>query len=165
MRLANDLLRSLKRIFDYGVTSHYLSYSPASAFRSQDAGGKALSRERALSFKEAAIKNAPHFAKENEIAVRLLLLLGVRKMELLAASWDEFDLDAGEWNIPALRSRNERAVRVPLSATAVELFQARRIPARRRASGLGAVRLARRRKTAGAPTYGLPNKPPATCGR
>ena len=128
MRLANDLLRSLKRIFGYGVTRHYLSYNPASAFRSQDAGGKELSRERALSLEEiglllAAMKDAPHFAQENEMAVRLLLLLGVRKMELLAATWDEFDLDAGVWNIPALRSKNERAVRVPLHTAAVELFQ------------------------------------------
>jgi integrase len=126
-RLANDLLRSLKRIFDYGVTRHYLAYNPASAFRSQDAGGKEASRERALSLEEigrlfAAMEAAPHFAKENAMAVRLLLLLGVRKMELLAAAWDEFDLGAGAWNIPALRSKNERAVRVPLSAAAVELF-------------------------------------------
>ncbi|CAG1023111.1 Prophage integrase IntA [Methylococcales bacterium] len=126
-RLANDLLRWLKRIFNYGIVRHYLAFNPASAFRSQDAGGMEKARERALSLEEIgklfeAMKTAPHFAEENAIAVRLLLLLGVRKMELLGARWEEFNLPSGMWNIPALRSKNEMAVRVPLPPSAVALL-------------------------------------------
>lgn len=132
-RLANDILRWLKRIFNYGIVRHYLAYNPASAFRSQDAGGKEKARERALSLEEIgglfeAIKETPHLAEENAIAVRLLLLLGVRKMELLGAKWEEFDLGAGVWNLPAFRSKTETALRIPLAPSAVELF--RRLQAR-----------------------------------
>ena len=39
-------------------------------------------------------------------AVRLLLLTGARRGELLAAKWADFDLDAGVWTKPAApRSR------------------------------------------------------------
>lgn len=127
--LANDLLRSLKRIFDFGVTRHYLLHNPAAAFHAQDAGGQAVARERALSLDEIAvllgkIKSARNFAPENALAVRLLLLLGVRKMELLGAKWEEFDLDAGVWNLPAARSKTASATRLPLSGAAVEHFRA-----------------------------------------
>lgn len=55
--------------------------------------------------------------------MRLLLSLGVRKMELLGAKWAEFDLGAGVWNLPALRSKNALAVRIPLPPAAVERLQ------------------------------------------
>lgn len=41
------------------------------------------------------------FTRQNVQAVRLLLALGVRKMDLLAAPWVEFDLAAAVWHLPA----------------------------------------------------------------
>jgi integrase len=52
-------------------------------------------------------------------AIRLLLLTGCRKSELLGATWDEFDLDAGVWVKPAARVKANREHRLPLSPQAV----------------------------------------------
>ena len=127
-RLANDVLGWLKRIFDYAVVRHFVAHNPAAAFRAGDAGGKAVARERALGLDEvaallAAMGEARRFAPENGMAVRLLLLLGVRKMELLGARWEEFDLDAGVWTLPAARSKTAAAIRIPLCPSAVSLLR------------------------------------------
>ena len=127
-RLANDLLRWMKRIFDFGVTRHYLEHNPASAFTTADAGGEEKSRERNLSLNELArlleaMKGTETFSRENALAVRLLLVLGVRKMELLAAPWVEFDLDSALWRLPASRAKTASDIRIPLPAVAVEMLR------------------------------------------
>lgn len=126
--MANDALRLLVRLFDYGIKRHYLETNPASAFDAGDAGGKEKRRERALSLDEiatlfAAMKNAKGFTPQNDLTIRLLLLLGVRKMELSAARWAEFDLDAGIWKLPAGRTKSGADVSIPLPSLAVGLLQ------------------------------------------
>jgi integrase len=128
LRTANDVLRWLKRIFDFGVTRHYLETNPAAAFGVKDAGGSEKARERALSLAEIAtlfeaIVASPGFTRPNELAVRLLLALGVRKMELLAAPWTEFDLDAAVWHLPAKRTKTEQDIRIPLPPVAVAMLR------------------------------------------
>lgn len=76
--------------------------NPAAEFDISDAGGTPVSRNRYLSDSEvrnlfSAMAASPSFTRSNELAVRLLLALCVRKMELLAAQWDAFDLDNGLW--------------------------------------------------------------------
>lgn len=57
-------------------------------------------------------------------SIRLLLLTAVRPGELRAARWDEFDLDAGLWSIPAERTKMRRPHRVPLPVQAVAILRA-----------------------------------------
>jgi len=64
------------------------------------------------------------------IALRLLLLLGVRSGELLRATWEEVDLEAAVWTVPVahqkLTRRQEEKAHpwiVPLPPLAVELFK------------------------------------------
>lgn len=54
--------------------------------------------------------------------VRLLLLTGARKGEVLNATWDQFDLGAGVWVKPSAHTKAKREHRVPLSAPAVDLL-------------------------------------------
>lgn len=61
--------------------------------------------------------------RQTAIAVRLLILTAVRKHELLHARKSEFDLAAGEWNVPAGRMKMRRAHWVPLSHQAVNLLR------------------------------------------
>jgi integrase len=56
-------------------------------------------------------------------ALRLLALLFPRPGELRMADWDEFDLDAAVWTIPALRTKMRREHRKPLSRQAVAILQ------------------------------------------
>ncbi len=58
-----------------------------------------------------------------KLAAKLLLLTFTRKRELVAATWDEIDLDGAEWTIPAERMKMQKPHIVPLSRQAVEYFK------------------------------------------
>jgi integrase len=62
-------------------------------------------------------------------ALRLLLLTAVRPNELCAARWDEFDLEAGCWYMPAGRMKMREPHTVMLSRQAVELLRAHKATA------------------------------------
>ena len=53
----------------------------------------------------------------------MLLLLAVRKEELIAAQWKEFDLDNAVWNLPEERTKTSAAIDIPLPAAAVETLR------------------------------------------
>jgi integrase len=55
-------------------------------------------------------------------AVRLLLLTGARRGELLAARWADVDLEAGVWVKPAASTKQAALHRVPLSEAACRLL-------------------------------------------
>lgn len=56
------------------------------------------------------------------MATKLLMITGVRTIELRAALWQEFDLDNAIWEIPAERMKMRRSHLVPLSAQALDLL-------------------------------------------
>ena len=57
--------------------------------------------------------------------IRLLLLTGARKGEVLAARWDDINLDAGIWTKPGSTSKQKSTHVVPLSAAARAIVDAR----------------------------------------
>jgi len=127
--VANDILRWTKRIFDYAIKRHLVEHNPAAAFNRSDAGGKGVARERVLSKAELvslfeAMRNTESFTPTNLLTVKLLLLLAIRKSELVRARRDEFDLNAGVWNLPADRTKTSTAITIPLSTQAVETLRA-----------------------------------------
>ncbi|SDG72072.1 tyrosine-type recombinase/integrase [Propionivibrio dicarboxylicus] len=127
--IANDVLRWTKRIFDFAVKRHVVIYNPASAFDPSDAGGKEESRDRWLTREEiiqlfqVMREMLGTFSVENLYAVRLLLLLAVRKEELIAAPWSEFDLDNAVWHLPAERTKTSSAIDIPLPPLALETLK------------------------------------------
>ncbi|WP_036626881.1 tyrosine-type recombinase/integrase [Pantoea sp. AS-PWVM4] len=56
-------------------------------------------------------------------ATQLLMLTGVRTVELRAAEWKEFDLRNALWEIPKERMKKRRPHLVPLSTQAVEILE------------------------------------------
>jgi len=68
----------------------------------------------------AAIATHPERASAN--AVRLLLLTGARRGEVLSATWDQIDLAGGVWTKPAATTKQNRDHRIPLSAPALQLL-------------------------------------------
>ena len=58
-----------------------------------------------------------------QCALRLAPLVFVRPGELRQAQWDEMDLDAALWAIPAERMKAKREHRIPLPRQAVELLR------------------------------------------
>ena len=60
-------------------------------------------------------------------ALEFTILTAVRTSEAIGATWNEIDLDAGVWTIPASRMKAKRDHRVPLSDRAVEILRGKRI--------------------------------------
>ncbi len=56
-------------------------------------------------------------------AMQLAPLFFVRPGELRAAEWSEFDLEGGEWNIPAERMKMKQAHLVPLSRQSLDILR------------------------------------------
>jgi len=126
--MANDVLRWVKRMFDYAIKRELITLNPAAAFEVADAGGKEESRDRWLTRAELvslfnATRSAKNWTYENGLVVKLLLMLAVRKGELIAARADEFDLDAAVWYLPGERTKTGAAIDIPLPRQAVEALR------------------------------------------
>lgn len=125
---ANDALMVCKQLFKHAIKLNLIDYSPAQAFTMSDAGGLEKSRDRILSLDELDVlfrvlrKHRDQFARENYLAIALLVHLGVRKNELIAAMWSEIDFDEQVWRLPAERSKTDVAITIPLCATSLEWF-------------------------------------------
>jgi integrase len=74
----------------------------------------------------------PHLLKQIEVypgthvtrlAMKLMALTFVRTSELIGARWDEFDLKAARWDIPAERMKMRTPHVVPLATQALEILE------------------------------------------
>ncbi|CNI56941.1 tyrosine-type recombinase/integrase [Yersinia pekkanenii] len=124
--VANDVLRWTRRIFNYGIKRHILEVNPTTAFDISDAGGQEKARERYLDTGEleqlfAAMRLAKGFSIQNELTMKLLLLLCCRKMELCAARWEDIDLENAIWHLTG--TKNGDAIDIPLPPVAITWFQ------------------------------------------
>lgn len=124
--VANDALRHMVQIFKYAKKRRLIEFNPAADFDISDAGGKERPRDRSLDRAEIkklfqAMRKDETFGRANELAVKLLLLLGARKMELLSAEWDAIDLDVGEWTVTT--NKSDRPIVVPLPELALTWLQ------------------------------------------
>lgn len=116
---ANRCHSYLRRMLNLAMADGLVVSNPAAAkiLRNQEYG-----RERFLTKEEIARLMVAIDQRHGQLgaaAVKLLLLTGARKRELLAAKWQEFDLEAGTWNKPPSRTKQRRRHRVPLSEGAV----------------------------------------------
>ncbi|HYG98854.1 MAG TPA: tyrosine-type recombinase/integrase, partial [Terriglobales bacterium] len=57
-------------------------------------------------------------------AIRLLMVTGARKNEVLSARWEHIDLDRGVWTKPSHHTKQKRTEHVPLSDQAMEIIKA-----------------------------------------
>ncbi len=54
--------------------------------------------------------------------LRLLLLTGARRGEVMGAKWEQFDLNTGIWTKPSAHTKQKKTHRVPLSGPALTLI-------------------------------------------
>lgn len=118
--IANDALRYMARMFRMAVRNQWIDRNPAADFELTDAGGDEVARDRWLTLDELrqlarAMRETPNFGRQNELAVWLLLALCVRKMELLSARWEAFDLDRGVWTLTKDNTKTGASIRIPLA--------------------------------------------------
>ena len=127
--IANDALMYCKQLFRHGIKLDLLNSNPAEPFTVSDAGGVEKSRSRVLSINEIETvfkcfhENSDQFTRENTLATAFLLALGVRKGELIAAKWEEFNTEEKIWSLPKERSKSGNAISIPLSDEVLEWLQ------------------------------------------
>ncbi|KOE84920.1 integrase [Vibrio alginolyticus] len=127
--IANDALAYCKQIFNRAIKEGAIKFNPAGALSIKDAGGSEKSRSRTLSFNELAtvlltMRESSHiFTRDNYIAFCLLVSLGVRKGELIAATWNEFDFCSNVWHLPQERTKTGKAISIPITDELLPLFK------------------------------------------
>lgn len=116
----------LKRMYEFAIARQMVTTNPAQAIVARFVATQE-SRDRVLSPDEVGhvlrAVYASSIRRPLKLAIHLLVLTMVRKSELIEACWDEFDLDAGIWRIPAERMKKDREHWVFLAPQAVAMLR------------------------------------------
>ncbi|MBN9405961.1 MAG: tyrosine-type recombinase/integrase [Burkholderiales bacterium] len=123
--VARNLRNHLWGMFEYAIDSGLMDNNPVPPLRvmkkRNQSNHPALAGEQIGDFLRA-LNAATTINEETRIAMLLVLLTACRKAEVIEARWDELDLEAAHWEIPAARMKAKRPHWVPLSGQAVELL-------------------------------------------
>lgn len=118
--------QACKQIFTFAIITGKAQFNPAS-----DLSGALLSPEL-NHFPHLNVEQIPTFLNAlkdysgsllTRNGTRLLMLTGLRTIELRASEWNDIDLNKGIWHISAERMKMRRPHVVPLSSQAVALLE------------------------------------------
>ena len=120
---ANRVLEVVRKALNLAVRWDWIEKNPSDGFRRN----AEHSRERYLSKDEydlvfTALDRMPNRKAAN--AIRLLILTGARRGEVLGLEWEDLDLGLGIWNRPPHKSKDRKRKRTPLSNEALILLKA-----------------------------------------
>jgi len=121
---ANRTLEIVRKMFNFGLEKGLLEASPCVAIK---APARENSRDRVLSDDEIRTFyeriGETDITRPLQLALLLELVTAQRRGEVVGARWEEFDLRHSWWTLPAERSKNGLAHRVPLSGMALDLLR------------------------------------------
>jgi integrase len=120
--MANRTLALIRKMFNFGIERDWVEANPCQMVKRlapERQRDRVLSEDEIRKFWKALDDEQPIVAA----LFRLRLLTAQRGGEVHGASWDEMDLTAGWWTIPAERSKNGLAHRVPLSSQALKVLK------------------------------------------
>jgi integrase len=121
--MANRVLALVRKMFNFAIERDWLAANPCQMVKRvapERQRDRVLNEDEIRAFWKALENEHPRIAA----LFRLRLLTAQRGGELHGATWDEMDLVRGWWTIPAERSKNALAHRVPLSPPAVRILKA-----------------------------------------
>lgn len=127
--IAKRSLQTCGQILRYAVAHGLIERNPAADVRPADA----LKPQKKTNYARLDAREIPELLRKIEayqgsaftrLAMKLMALTFVRTGELIGARWEEFDLEAAEWRIPAWRMKMKTPHIVPLAPQAVEVLQA-----------------------------------------
>lgn len=119
---ANRVVSLLSKMFNLAIRWDLREDNPARGIEKNTEN----KRDRYLSIEELErLSNAlsQHGSKNAANAIRLLLLTGARRGEVLQARWSEFDLKVGAWTKPSSHTKQRKLHRVPISKAAIALLK------------------------------------------
>jgi integrase len=125
--MARQVLAGGRKLFNWAIarSAYGLEHSPFDRVSARDLIGAPEPRQRVLRDDELRLvwRAAGDAGYPFGPLARLLLLTGQRLNEVAGAQWNEIDLDAALWTIPAKRMKGDAAHEVPLSRPAIELLK------------------------------------------
>jgi integrase len=133
--LAKRALETTGQIFRFGIAHGYTKRNPAAEIKPSDI----LRPTKKTNLARVDVKELPALLRAIEVyqgthitrlAMKLLALTFVRTTELIGAKWEEFDLEARRWNIPASRMKMKTPHIVALSSQTIEVLELLRSLAR-----------------------------------
>ena len=114
----------------WGVANEYAEYNVADGIAAALPNGRRKKPHASLPYAEVGTAlDVIETSKANDVTkacIRFVVLTSVRSGEGRLAAWDEVDLDAREWRIPASRMKMGIEHRVPLSDAAFSVLEAMR---------------------------------------
>lgn len=123
---ARRVLSVLRRVFEFARGMGLIASNPATILKpTQVAPTKARSRvllDDEIKQLDGAIGSS-RLSTPMRCALRLLMLVPARKGELVKARWEDVDLAAETWTIPAHNAKKERALVQKLPAQAIALMR------------------------------------------
>ena len=126
--LAKRALQTSSQVFRYAIAHGLATRNPASDIKP----GDVLASRQKHNLARIDGKELPGLLRHidayqgaaiTRLAMKLMAMTFVRTTELIAARWEEFDLDSARWDIPAERMKMKTPHIVPLSAQAVNLLK------------------------------------------
>lgn len=127
--VANKVLYLCKNIFHLGVKNCLIEMNPAANFTTgEDGGGNPPPRDIALTEEELEImfdvfREHPQKVPEpTYIGITLLIILGLRKMELFSAKWVDVDLKRQYFHLYEDNTKTKKSLAVPLPNDLLPLF-------------------------------------------
>lgn len=127
--IANDALNYCKQLFNHALKLDLAPNNPAAPFTEKDAGGTEKPRNRILSLQEIETifqvfdKHSNIMTRENYLAIAMLIIFGVRKGELIAAQWSEFDFENMSWELPEERTKTGVTINIPIPKQTLPWFK------------------------------------------
>jgi integrase len=119
---ANRVIEVLRKAFNLAIRWKWLKENPVTGVRRNPEE----KRNRYLNKQEIAALVAAlneHKEADSANAIKLLMITGARKSEVLGATWEMFDLENGIWTKPSSHTKQRKLHRVPLSAPALRLLK------------------------------------------
>ena len=123
--MANRTLAVIRRMFNFAIERDILEASPCTQVKmpSQERRkDRVLSEEEIRLFWKALDKSTMDLA--TVLALKMELITGQRKGEVISMRWDELDPKKEIWEIPAEKSKNKKSHRVHLSKMAQDIPRA-----------------------------------------
>ena len=118
---ANRTVSLLSRLFNFAIRADLRQDNPAKGVERypEQHRERYLTQVELVRLSEAL---AEHPNQQAANVVRLLLLTGARRSEVLNMAWDQLDLETGVWTKPAASTKQKKMHRIPLNAPARELL-------------------------------------------
>ncbi|WP_371141694.1 tyrosine-type recombinase/integrase [Burkholderia cepacia] len=123
--VAIKLRQYVSNVFQYAVITLRADTDPASVLRGAvlkpaTENARALTREE---LKKLFRQLPTYKSRRTAIAIRLLMMLFPRTIELCRARWEEIDMGTAEWKVPPEKIKSRRLHIVPLPMQAVKLLR------------------------------------------